>query len=412
MRCTQRGATMAWSAEVMRRLPRLDFLFEKVPAVFDPYNTEYTQSIIVIGMLVMLVAFLVTVISFVLSCIIYSVIKRVISDKLHKYVHFKTMHLAYRASYIAVASVFVGLLCYCIFNAIEITYLFDATVGTMQGVLHSVSGLAGVDPIVENLQNEITSIVLSLEQQCADGKSKMVNFGAELEQYFDQVEEAARQLASAASVADNFTAGVGDVLPRVEITIVTIPLCLLTMVTLSICQLCPCIWGECNSATAPCLHMPSRRFVGHSFLADARSFHVDALRLLSPGSHFRCHKNVFTVVFMGGVIVCLPVAILSACYTSVAVFAVDACANNTASLANAVPDEYSCVALRCPTCSHGGCFAHHSICAIVVLLCRSYVEYYVYCNNDEDEAAPGTSNLDQWNNVRTLAVWSRWNCEP
>ena len=81
------------------------------------------------------------------------------------------MHVAYRNFYVAVGCLFVAILSYTIFNAAEITYLFEATLATMEGVLQSLLWLGGVEPALERFHSQVTSDVLALEDACSDGKS-------------------------------------------------------------------------------------------------------------------------------------------------------------------------------------------------------------------------------------------------
>ena len=171
-----------WPEQAIRSLPRVDFKFVRVSSVFDPYSTEYTESVIIIGLMVLLISFLLTAISFTASCLIYSAVKGVIAAKLQKYVHFKTMHVAYRTFYVVVGGLFCALMCYCIFNAAEITYLGETTLATMQKVLHSLDWLAAVEPALEDIHDGVSSAVVSLEGTCAAGKTRLDTFNAGLEE--------------------------------------------------------------------------------------------------------------------------------------------------------------------------------------------------------------------------------------
>jgi hypothetical protein len=73
-----------WPADAIRGLPRYDFTLQSVPNVFDPYSTDYTESVITIAMFVLVAAVMVCTISFTASCLIYSAVKGVVAAKLQK----------------------------------------------------------------------------------------------------------------------------------------------------------------------------------------------------------------------------------------------------------------------------------------------------------------------------------------
>jgi hypothetical protein len=145
------GMAASWVL-VLRQLPRINFSGQAVPAIFDPYSSDYMQSIVVLGVLVMAVAVVLCALFFSVAFGIYCAVKGSVTAQLQRYMQFRNTRMIYRAVHVLGCSGFMGLVVYNLCQAVVVIELLADMAVTDESMMDAYIWFRPAGPEIDAIE--------------------------------------------------------------------------------------------------------------------------------------------------------------------------------------------------------------------------------------------------------------------